>query len=82
MFPRETERTPGAYDPARVLGSPSAAHADLADFLLAADPRAATTVHVVLGKFGTARDRLAVTRVDSLLLQALEGIILLEKPTD
>ncbi len=71
MFPRETEQTPGAYDPRRVLQEPATVRDEVADLLLGVPPSAGK-VHVVLGKFARAKGQLAATKIDTLLLDELQ----------
>ena len=71
MYPRETESAPAVFDPSRVLAAPETVRIDVDDLLLGL-PSERGTVHVVLGKFATAPGRLAVQRVDNLLLRELE----------
>ena len=71
MYPRETELTPGAYDPTRVLSAPQTVRDEVADLLLTVPPPTGR-VHVVLGKFARANGRLAATKIDSLLLDQLQ----------
>jgi hypothetical protein len=69
MFPCDTEQTPAAYDPRRVLGDPQAVRDILRGLRLRG-----STVHVVLGNYAVANGRLAVPHVETLLLDELQRL--------
>lgn len=73
MFPRETERTPAAYDAYRVLNSPEAVREDMQDFMaMLRSPR--SVLWVVFDSSDYYMGQLTVPKPDSFLVEELKRL--------
>lgn len=72
LFPRETEQTPAAYDPHRVLHSPEEVRKDVQDFITMLG--AARNFWVAFHSSNFSMGRLEVPTPDSFLVEELERL--------